>query len=106
MSRRTASPRSQPRNKQRKTFTLSPESVAFLEKLSANRADSRGRESVSAVLDDLLRAVVKNHDRQQIEEQIGKYYDQRSEEQVQEEIDWGTFATDEFVAIELSKSRA
>jgi hypothetical protein len=93
------------RTKQRKTFTLSPESVAFLEQLSANRADSRGQQSVSAVLDDLLLAVVKDKQRQEIEEKIGRYYDERSKAEEQEELDWGKFAMGEFVAIELSKSR-
>jgi hypothetical protein len=96
---------SQSRTKKRKTFTLSPESVAFLEKLSGSRADSHRRESVSAVLDDLLLAVVKDQERREIEDQIGKYYDQRSEEERREEIDWGKLATGEFVAIELNKSR-
>jgi hypothetical protein len=106
MSRRPAShSHSRRRTKQRKTFTLSPESVAFLEKLSASRTDSRGQESVSAVLDDLLLAVVRDKDRQDIEDKIGKYYDERSEEERQEEIDWGKLATGEFVAIELNKSR-
>jgi len=101
----TSGSHSKRRTKQRRTFTLSPESVALLEKLSANRDDPGRRESVSAVLDDLLLAVVKDQKRQEIEDQIGKYYDQRSEEERQEEIDWGKLATGEFVAIELNKSR-
>jgi hypothetical protein len=106
MSRRPASRNHlRRRTKQRKTFTLSPESVAFLEKLSASRANSRGQESVSAVLDDLLLAIGKDKARQDIEDKIGKYYDQRSEEERQEEIDWGKLATGEFVAIELNKYR-
>jgi hypothetical protein len=106
MSRQPAShSHSQRRTKQRKTFTLSPESVAFLEKLSTSRTDSRRRESVSAALDAFLLAVVKDQNRQQIEDQIGKYYDERSEEERQEEIDWGKLATGEFVAIELNKYR-
>ncbi len=93
------------RVKQRKTFTLSPESVALLEGLSANRSDSRGRESVSAVLDDLLLAIGKDKARREAEEKIGKYYDERSEEERQEEVEWGNFATGEFLAIELNRSR-
>jgi hypothetical protein len=91
--------------KRRKTFTLSQESVAFLEQLSASRKDSRGQESVSAVLDDLLLAIGKDKERQKNEHKIGKYYDERSEEERQEEIDWGKLATGEFLAIELSKYR-
>jgi hypothetical protein len=97
--------RSRRRIKQRKTFTLSPESVAFLEDLSASRKDLRGQGSVSAVLDDLLLAIGKDKERQENEDKIGKYYDERSEEERQEEIDWGKLATGEFVAIELNKYR-
>jgi hypothetical protein len=97
--------RSRRRVKQRKTFTLSHESVAFLEELSASRKDSHGEESLSAVLDGLLLAVGKDLQRQQNEAKIGKYYDERSEEERQEEIDWGKIATGEFLAIELNKYR-
>jgi hypothetical protein len=95
--------RSPRRIKQRRTFTLTPESVAFLEELSATRKDSQVRESVSAVLDDLLLAVRKEKYRLENEEKIGKYYDGRSYEERQEEIDWGKLATGEFLAIELNK---
>jgi hypothetical protein len=90
--------------KQRKTFTLSPESVALLEELSARR-NPRGPESVSAVLDDLLLALRREKTRQEMEEKIGKYYDERSEAERQEEIEWGKFAMAEFAAIEMNKAR-
>jgi len=95
--------RARRRVKQRKTFTLSHESVAFLEELSASRKDSHGQESLSAVLDGLLLAVGKDLERQENEAKIGKYYDERSDEERQEEIDWGKIATGEFLAIELNK---
>ena len=91
--------------KQRRTFTLSHESVAFLEELSARSKDSRGQESVSAVLDDLLLAIGKDKERQENEDKIGKYYDERSDEERQEVIEWGKLATGEFLAIELDKYR-
>ena len=106
MSLQRPAPRTRLRRvKQRKTFTLSPESVALLEGLTASRSDSRGRESVSAVLDDLLLAIGKDKARREAEEKIGKYYDERSEEERQEEVEWGNFATGEFLAIELNRSR-
>ena len=89
--------------KQRKTFTLSPQAVAFLEELSAQ--DVSGQESVSAILDRLLLAIGREKERQENEDKIGKYYDGRSDQERQEEIDWGKLATGEFVAIELSKRR-
>jgi hypothetical protein len=43
--------------------------------------------------------------RREIKEKIGKHYDERSTEERQEEIDWGNFATKEFIAIEMKKRR-
>ena len=93
------------RPKERRTFSLSPESVAFLETLSVHRKESSGQQSVSAVLDDLLIALGKEKQRQENDAKIGKYYEERTKQERQEEIDWGTLATGEFVAIELSKHR-
>jgi hypothetical protein len=84
--------------KQRRTFTLSRESVALLEELSRQRR-SRGTESVSAVLDDLLLAMRRAKRLQEIEEQIGKYYDEPSDRERQDETEWGKFALAEFAAI-------
>jgi hypothetical protein len=88
-----------PQVKQRKTFTLSPESVALLEELSRQRR-TRGPESVSAVLDDLLLALRHAKTLQEIELKIGKYYDERSDVERREETEWGKFAMAEFAAIE------
>ncbi len=90
--------------KRRKTFTLSPESVALLEELSAKRR-THGPESVSAVLDDLLLTMRREKTRQEMEDRIGKYYDERSEAERQEEIEWGKFAMAEFTAIELNRAK-
>jgi hypothetical protein len=103
MSRSSASLNQRATLKRRKTFTLSPQSVALLEGLSAE--DSSGQQSVSAILDRLLLAIGKEKERQENEDKIGKYYDERSDQERQEEIDWGKLATGEFVAIELSKRR-
>lgn len=107
MMKRKRGPRVSSRRgvKQRRTFTLSPESVAVLEELSASRKHARGQESVSAVLDDLLLAIRKDKQRQENEDKIGKYYDQRSQEERQEEMDWGALTTGEFLAIELNRHR-
>jgi hypothetical protein len=42
----------------------------------------------------------------EMEAKIAKYYDERSEEEVEEEIAWGKFATAQFVAIEMARERA
>ena len=57
--------------KQRKTFTLSPQSVAFLEELSAERS-GHGQESVSAVLDDLLMSFGEEKRRREMEHSTQK----------------------------------
>jgi len=81
--------------KQRRTFTLSPESVALLKELSAER-NSRGHESVSAVLDDLLTSVREERRRRAIDRSVEKYYSERSPEEEAEEIAWGKFALANF----------
>lgn len=81
--------------KQRKTFTLSPQSVAFLEELSAERS-ARGQESVSAVLDDLLMSFGEEKRRREMEHSTQKYYDMRSPQDEEEEIAWAKFALSQF----------
>ena len=81
--------------KQRKTFTLSPQSVAFLEELSAERS-AHGQESVSAVLDDLLLSIGEEKRRREMEHSTQKYYDERSPQDEEEEIAWANFALSQF----------
>jgi hypothetical protein len=65
--------------KERKTFTLSRESIALLHDLCVGRRGSRPR-SVSAVLDDLLRALDRQRKRDAVERAITSYYDGLSEQ--------------------------
>lgn len=88
--------------KQRKTFTLSPQSVAFLEKLSAERS-ARGQESVSAVLDDLLMLFGEEKRRREMEHSTQQYYDKRSPQDEEEEIAWAKFALSQFPVREGTK---
>jgi hypothetical protein len=78
--------------KARKTFTLSPESVALLEELRV----SRRRRSVSAVLDDILRALNHHRKEEAIERAISAYYDGLSPEDQKEEMAWADFALTQF----------
>lgn len=94
-SRKTNSPSRKRHLKQRKTFTLSPESVAILEKLSAERS-ARGQESLSAVLDDLLLGLGEEQRRREIEHSTQKYYDEQSPQDEEEEIAWAKFAISQF----------
>ncbi len=92
--------------KQRRTFTLSPESIALLEELSASRGNSHAPESVSGVLEELLTHIREERRRQAIERAVGRYYDDRSPEQEEEEIAWGKFALSQFLVDDSSSERS
>lgn len=87
--------RNRPNRKERKTFTLSRESIALLDELLAGRKSSL-RGSASAVLDDLLRTLHKERRRQAIEQAVSRYYSNASEEERAEEFQWGEFALSQF----------
>jgi hypothetical protein len=77
-----------PRIKRRRTFTLSPESLAYLEQETRQRrADSQ-----SAVLDELLREKKRERQLAALETAIGAYYDGLSDAEVEEDKIWGEFA--------------
>ena len=95
-TRKTPSPPARGKyRKQRKTFTLSPESIALLEELAAQR-NSSGRESVSAVLDSVLVAVREEQQRLAMERSTQKYYDERAPKEEEDEIAWAKFALSQF----------
>jgi hypothetical protein len=78
--------------KAKKSFTLSPDSVAFLETMR----EQRRAESVSAILDEILQAVRREHERRSLELAVANYYGSLSTEEVAEQADWGAFAFGEF----------
>jgi len=82
--------------KERRTFTLSRESIALLQDLRALRRGSR-RRSVSAVLDDLLRALDKQRKREIVEQAITSFYDTLPESAQSEERAWGEFSLTQFM---------
>jgi hypothetical protein len=82
--------------KERRTFTLSRESVALLNDLRAVRRGSR-RRSVSAVLDDLLRALDKQRKRDAVAQAITSFYDGLSPQALAEEREWGEFSLAQFL---------
>jgi hypothetical protein len=81
--------------KQRRTFTLSPESIALLEQL-AKRRDPNRRVSISAVLENVLTAVREEQQRLANERATQKYYDERSVAEEEEGIAWARFALSQF----------
>jgi hypothetical protein len=78
--------------KTRKSYTLSPESVAFLERVSR----ARRSPSVSSVLDELIESVRRAQEREALEQAVTGYYSALSEKEVKEQAQWGDFALAEF----------
>jgi DNA-binding PadR family transcriptional regulator len=81
-----------PGRKEKKTFTLSPQSVAFLEALR----EKRSALSTSAVLEDILQAVRREQEKASIDAAVADYYDSLSREEAQDQANWGEFALGEF----------
>lgn len=89
-------PRSSIARKAKKTFSLSRESVRYLESL---RRERRSR-SVSSILEEIIREQQKARGMQEISSSITSYYDSLSDEQVAEDRAWGQFAESQFPADE------
>lgn len=78
--------------KERRSFTLSRESVTYLE------AETRQRRapSVSAMLDDILRAKKQESEREKLNASVSAYYDSLPDAQLAEDEKWGEFAESQF----------
>jgi hypothetical protein len=87
---RTRSQRSS--RKAKKSYTLSPESVAFLETLRKRRRAA----SISSVLEEILQAVRRQQERASIEKAVEAYYSSLSDEEVLEQVEWANFALTQF----------
>ena len=94
--RNSSAKRASATRKQRRTFTLSSESVALLNDLRAARQSPR-RNSVSAVLDDLLRALDHQWKRDAVDRAVTSYYDGVSDESRADETAWGEFSLGQFM---------
>jgi hypothetical protein len=78
--------------KAKKSFTLSRESVVFLEDMRRKRRAG----STSAVLEELLQAVRRENERAAVERAVADYYGSLSTEEAKEQAEWGEFALREF----------
>lgn len=81
-------PNANPHRKRRRTFTLSPASLAYLE----HQARERKLASQSAFLDELLLEKTMEQRRAALEANVAAYYDSLSDEEVQEQRAWGELA--------------
>ncbi len=74
--------------KQRHSFTLSQESVEYLEQ----ERQQRNAPSTSSVLDEILRERKLEEEQRQLEAAIASYYNSISEDERAENRSWGAFA--------------
>jgi hypothetical protein len=81
--------------KERRSFTLSRESIALLTELCATGNSSK-RRSASAVLDSLLRSLKKERKRKAVEQAITSYYSGLPEQARDEDKEWGEFSLAQF----------
>jgi predicted CopG family antitoxin len=79
---------SKPERKAKKSFTLSIESVAYLEEVRKKN----GAGSMSAILEEILRAAQREEKRAAIDRAMTEYDDSLTDEEVEEERQWGEFA--------------
>jgi Arc/MetJ-type ribon-helix-helix transcriptional regulator len=85
-------PRSNATRKAKKTFSLSRQSVTFLETL---RKEQR-RRSVSSVLEDMIRQQQQAKEMERISASVTRYYDSLTSEEIAEDRAWGDFAATQF----------
>jgi len=78
--------------KAKKSYTLSQESVAFLETLRKHRRAA----SISSVLEEILQAVRRQQERASMEKSVSAYYSSLADEEALEQAKWGEFASGEF----------
>ncbi len=76
------------KRKEKRTFSLSPESLHFLESMRKKRKSA----SVSAVLDELIAQHRRSQEAHRISASIASYYDSMTEGDVTEDRSWGQFA--------------
>ena len=72
----------------KKSFTLAPESVAFLSETRQRRKAG----SDSEALDMLLRELMLEAKRQELEAATKEYYDTASDEELAEQLEWAEMA--------------
>jgi hypothetical protein len=87
-------PAKRPQRKAKKSYTLSSESVAFLEIMRKKRRAA----SVSSVLEEILQAVRRRQEQARVEQSVSHYYSSLSRKEATELADWAEFASGEFLA--------
>jgi len=78
--------------KAKRSYTLSPESVAFLDAMRKRRR----APSVSSVLEEILQVARREQGKAALERAVSDYYTSLSQTEADEQIKWGEFALHEF----------
>jgi Tfp pilus assembly protein PilO len=85
-------PKSSAAHKEKKTFSLSRQSVRFLEAL---RKEQRSR-SISSVLEEMIRQQQQTKEMKSISASVTSYYDSLTDQLMEEDRAWGQFAETQF----------
>jgi hypothetical protein len=85
-------PKTRATTKEKKTFSLSRQSVMYLEAL---RKERRSR-SMSSVLEEVIRQQQQTKDLERISASVTRYYDSLTAEEMAEDRAWGDFAATQF----------
>jgi Tfp pilus assembly protein PilO len=85
-------PRTRSVRKARKTFSLSHETVRYLESLRKERK----KDSMSSVLEDVIRQLQQTKEMERISASVTRYYDSLTSEEIAEDRAWGEFAATQF----------
>jgi hypothetical protein len=85
-------PKSSTTHKEKKTFSLSRQSVMYLEAL---RKERRSR-SMSSVLEEIIRQQQRTREMERISASVTRYYDSLTSKETAEDRAWGDFAATQF----------
>lgn len=85
--------------KQRRTFSLAPDVARFLDQFRTQIQ----APSTTAALEALVREQKRIRDQEELSARISAFYDSLSEEELQEEREWGDFAASQLPHIEAWK---
>src|SRR3974390_3293172 len=88
--------------KRRRTFTLSPASLVYLEQETRRRSG----DSQSAVLDELLRENIEQQQLAALERNVTDYYDNLTDGEVEEQRAWGKLVESHLVLSDEEFSHA
>ena len=78
--------------KTKRTFSLSRDSVKYLEDLRKRK----GAKSVSSVLEDVIREQQQAKELERVSASVTNYYDSLNDDEAAENLAWGEFASRNF----------